>query len=246
MQRTPVITAAAALLAVTLVSACEPGSTAAQPLSPGTAAGSTGPVAPLPATAPDAPTTLSPADVLAAAAAATKMVDAAFVRYAATGFETLTATSWAASVTAAPPAASGSANLLIDGRRVQSDFDVASGRLRVENVDGVREDVGAARGVLDPPELLDRITGLSTLLPAVTDAVLDAEPATLNDRPMVRVHAQLPAADAHLLLPSDALASAGSVPVALWLDPASGYTLRQLILTTGSGAVTVSLDPQTS
>jgi hypothetical protein len=133
----------------------------------------------------------------------------------------------------------------VDGQRSQTDFEVAGGRLHIQNSDGAREDVGAARGVLDPPALLDSLTGLSALLASVTDAHADAEPAVLNDRPMLRLRAQLPSADARLLLPADALAGLAPLPVTLWLDPAAGNVVRQLIVTTGSGSgsVTVAADP---
>ena len=160
---------------------CEPGTTSAQPISPTRAEDSTAAsTAPATATA-----TGTAADSLAAAVAATRAVSAAFVRYTATGFDTLTATSWAAQVTTSPPSATGSANLLVDGRRSQTDFEVAGGRLLVQNSDGAREDVGAARGVLDPPALLDSLAGLSALLASVTDAHADAEPAVLKNRPML-------------------------------------------------------------
>ena len=242
MRTSTFLTTAAAVAALVAMTGCEPGTTSAQPISPTPADSTAASAAPSTATATAAATGTA-ADSLAAAVAATRAVSAAFVRYAATGFDTLTATSWAAQVTTSPPSATGSANLLVDGQRIQTDFEVAGGRLHIQNSDGAREDVGAARGVLDPPALLDSLTGLSALLASVTDAHADAEPAVLNDRPMVRLRAQLPSADARLLLPADALAGHAPLPVTLWLDPAAGDVVRQLIITTGTGAVTVTVDP---
>lgn len=225
---------------------CEPGTTAAQPPSAFVPANPTAATATPPALVTATATAAAPgtaADSLAASVAATRAVSAAFVRYTASGFDTLTATSWAAQVATSPPSATGSANLLVDGQRSQTDFEVAGGRLLIQNADGAREDVGAARGVLDPPALLDSLTGLSALLASVTDSRADAEPAVLNDRPMVRLRAQLPVADARLLLPTDALAGQAPLPVTLWLDPAGGDVVRQLIVTAGTGAVTVIVDP---
>lgn len=225
---------------------CEPGTTAAQPLSPvpvpAPATATASAAAPATDTA-TAPATGSATDAVAAAVAATRAVAAAFVRYSTTGLDTLTATSWAAQVTTSPPAATGSANLLVDGRRSQTDFEVSGGRLSIQNADGSREDVGAARGVLDPPALLDSLTGLSALLASLTDPATDAGPAELNGRPMVRVRAVLPAADGRLLVPADALGGVGALPVTLWLDPAEGNVVRQLIVTAGAGSVTVTVDP---
>ena len=225
---------------------CESGTTSAQPLSPSVPADPTAATTTPPALATATATaaaTGTAADTLAAAVTATRAVSAAFVRYTATGFDTLTATSWAAQVTTSPPSATGSANLRVDGQRSQTDFEVAGGRLLIQNSDGAREDVGAARGVLDPPALLDSLTGLSALLASVTDSHADTEPAVLNDQPMVRLHAQLPFADARLLLPADALAGQAPIPVTLWLDPAAGDVVRQLIVSAGTGAVTVTVDP---
>lgn len=246
MRTSPILAAAAAVCSLTVMTGCDSATTAAQPALPVTEPAPTEVSQPGDIDAAVSGESVAPADALAAAVSATRMVDAAFVRYAATGLDTLTATSWAADVTAAPPAASGSANLLVDGQRSQTDFDVNGGRLLIENVDGVRTDVGDSRGVLDPPELLHRLTGLSALLSAVTGAAVGEGPSDLRGLPMLRLQGTLPAAAARLLVPAELLDGEESLPVSLWLDPARGYTLRQLILTTTSGgAVTVSLDPAT-
>lgn len=241
---TPLLVAAvAALVAMT---ACDPGTTAAapeptpEPTSPA-AASDPGPTTAGATTA--AVASASAGDTVTAAATATRTVTSAFVRYSATGFDALTATSWAAQVTVSPPTAVGSADLLIDGSRSPTDFNVAGGRLSIENADGVREDVGEARGVLDPPRILDPGTGLAALLAAASDPAPDTGPAELNGQHMVRLHAQLPASAAALLLPSDSLAGKATLPVTLWLDPAAGNMLRQLILTADAGSVTVTVDP---
>lgn len=174
----------------------------------------------------------------------TRSVTSAFLRYSTTGFDTLTATSWAAQVNAAPPSATGSANLLVDGRRVQTDFKVSDGRLIIENTDGTNTDTGPARGVLDPPALLDPSTGLPALLGALTDATADSQPATLQGRPTLRLHARLPLPAARLLLPAAALPATGSLTITVCLDAAPPHSLRQLIATTGQGSVAVTVDPK--
>lgn len=194
---------------------------------------------PAPASDPDA------VSAVAASATAMRSITAAHVRYATHGFDDLTATSWAADVTVSPPAAVGSANLLVNGERVATDFDVADGRLRVEGVDRVLRDAGESRGLLDPPALLDPITGLTAVLSSVTEPVTDPVPAELNERPMLKVRGRIPAASATLLIPPGSLGEATEVPVSLWLDPAAGHTLRQLIATVDGRSVTCAIDPVT-
>jgi hypothetical protein len=177
-----------------------------------------------------------------ASATATAAVTSAYIRYSTQGFDSLTATSWAADVTVSPPTAKGSGELLVDGQRAPTGFDVNAGRLRIENADGTREDVGASFGVLDPPRILDPKTGLSALLSAATGAESDPGPADVEGTTMVRIRAQLPVEAGAILLPAAAIAGTGPLPVTLWIDPA-GNILRQLLLTAGEGSVTLRLDP---
>ena len=250
MRNLPLLATAAALAALTAVTGCEPGTGAAQPAdTPVTATASEPAATPLDAVnatatqTATAPETDSAADAVAAAVAATRSVTAAYVRYSAVGFETLTATSWAADVTTVPPTARGNADLLVDGRRVPTGFVVDAGRLTIENADGSYSDVGDARSVLDPPRILDAVTGLAATLASLTDVSTDSGPAELNDVPMVRVRGQLDPADARLLLPDDALTGVGELPVTLWLDPAVELVARQMVVTVGDGAVIISVDP---
>jgi hypothetical protein len=182
------------------------------------------------------------AATVTASATATAAVASAYIRYSTQGFDSLTATSWAADVTASPPAAKGSGELLVDGQRAPTGFDVNAGRLRIENADGTREDMGAAVGVLDPPRLLDPKTGLSALLSAASGVESDPGPADVEGTAMVRIRAQLPVEAGAILLPVEAITETGPLPVTLWIDPA-GKILRQLILTTSGGSATLRLDP---
>jgi hypothetical protein len=244
MQRRPLCAALSAVCTLTAVTGCEVGNTAGAAPEPSAietaAAVVTDTVAVSPQAPPQAPTA---AEILAAAVTATRTVNSAHVGYTATGYDTLTATTWSAEVTAAPPAATGSAGLLIDGQRTPTDFTVGGGRLVIQNVDGSRSDVGEAAGVLNPPEILNRITGVAALLETVTDAAVADGPADLNGVPMQKLSGQIAATDLNLLLPTELIDSSQSLPVTLWLDPVNGHTLRQLIATTSNGAIVLDISP---
>ena len=168
-----------------------------------------------------------------ASAGATAAVSSAYIGYVTNGFDSLVATSWAADVTVSPPTAKGNGELLVDGQRAPTGFDVNGGRLRIENADGTREDVGAARGVLDPPRILDPKAGLPALLGMATAVDADTVPSDIRGAPMIRVRAQLPAEAGLILLPAGAITGTDPLPVTLWLDP-NTQILRQLILTVGA------------
>ncbi|BBX82212.1 hypothetical protein MAUB_00850 [Mycolicibacterium aubagnense] len=166
------------------------------------------------------------------------------------GIENLTASSYAADVTTDPPGASGSADLMIDGQRRQTDFLVESGHLWITNVDGSREDVGPARGSLDPTALLDPNRGLAALLQLVTDATFDTHQPdaayTVAGRPTQLLHAQLPHQAATILLPAASIGSRDRVPVQLWLDRSAGHALVQLIAEIGDGSAVLVITPAAS
>lgn len=176
---------------------------------------------------------------LADASSAMRNTTAAHVQFSSTGVDDLTASSYDADVSVAPPAAHGSANLLIDGQRVQTGFKVADGQLWVETVDGGVAEAGAAHGQLDPPALIDRATGLAALIGAVHDAVpvetTDADPAA------VKLEAKLPVRAALLLVPRSSLGVGASLPVTLWLDPAENNALAQLVVGIGDGSVSLHI-----
>ena len=248
-MRTPSAHLAAATVVVLItVTGCEPkptGSGVSPTPEPTSALASE--VAPMATETTAAPTpSASPAAAaLAASATATGAVTSAWIRYTTQGFDSLTATAWAADVTLSPPTAKGTGELLVDGVRAPTGFDVNGGRLRVENADGTREDVGEAFGVLDPPRILDPKTGLPVLLSTATGAEADPGTEDVEGTPMLRIRAQLPITAGAILIPAAAITETGPLPVTLWLDPASNI-LRQLILTTSGGSVSLRLNPTPS
>lgn len=240
MQRRLLRAALSAVCTLTAVTGCEVSNTAGAAPAPSAIETAAAVVTDTVAVSPQAPTA---AEILAAAVTATRTLNSAHVGYTATGYDTLTATTWSAEVTAAPPAATGSAGLIIDGQRTPTDFTVGGGRLVIQNVDGSRSDVGEAAGVLNPPEILNRITGVAALLETVTDAAVADGPAALNGAPMQKLSGQIAATDLNLLLPADLLDGSQSLPVTLWLDPVNSHTLRQLIATTPNGAIVLDISP---
>ena len=142
-----------------------------------------------------------------------------------------------------PPAAKGSGALLVDGERKPTDFDVSGGRLRIENADGSWEDVGASSGLLDPTKLLDPHTGLSALVAAISDAEPADGPSDIEGTPMLHLRAKLPAGAAGMLLPAGVIPADEPLAVTLWLDPANGNVLNQMLLVSTAGSVTVRLLP---
>lgn len=175
------------------------------------------------------------------AASAMRDTASAHVLFSSTGVHDLTADSYDADVLAAPPAAQGSANLLINGERVQTGFKVADGQLLIETVDGEMVDAGPAQGQFDPPALLDRATGLAALIGSVQDAV-PAKPADSDaDRGRLKLQAQLPAASATILVPRSSLGSADYLPTTLWFDPAANNAMVQLVAGVGTGSVTLRI-----
>jgi hypothetical protein len=248
MRTTPTHLAAAAVAAIVAVTGCGPATPAAgDSTTPEPAPPSVTEIAPAATETVMAPApAAAPADAaVKASAAATAAVSSAYIGYVTNGFDALTATSWAADVTVSPPTAKGNGELLVDGQRAPTGFDVNGGRLRIENADGTREDVGAAFGVLDPPRILDPKTGLPALLSAAAAVDADTIPSDIRGVPMIQVRAQLPAEAGAILLPADSITETGPLPVTLWLDP-NTQILRQLILTVGSGSVIVNLDPTSS
>lgn len=188
------------------------------------------------------------AAALADAAATARACAAAHLDVFTRGIENLTANSYAADVTTDPPTARGSADLLIDGQRRQTDFLVENGHLWITNADGSREDVGPARGALDPTALLDPKLGLAALLQLVTGATFDnAQPdgteTTVAGRPTQLLHAQLPRQAATILLPAASIGSRDQVPVRLWLDRSPDHALVQLIAEIGDGSFVLAITP---
>lgn len=188
------------------------------------------------------------AAALADAAATARACAAAHLDVFTRGIENLTANSYAADVTADPPTARGSADLLIDGHRRQTDFLVENGHLWITNTDGSREDVGPARGALDPTALLDPNQGLAALLGLVTAATADNAPpddtgTTVAGRPAQLLHALLPRQAATILLPAASIGARDQVPVRLWLDRSAGHALVQLIADVGDGSFVLSITP---
>jgi len=245
MRTPPAHLVAAAVAVLVAMTGCDSPTPEAQPSpAPEPAPAAITDVVPVATETPAIPTpSPSPAAAtVTASATATAAVTSAYIRYSTQGFDSLTATSWAADVTTSPPTAKGSGDLLVDGQRAPTGFDVNAGRLRIENADGTREDMGAAFGVLDPPRLLNPKTGLPALLSAASGAESDPGPADVEGTTMVRIRAQLPVEAGAILLPAAAITETGPLPVTLWIDPA-GNILRQLILTTSGGSATLRLDP---
>jgi len=158
MRTPPAHLVAAAVAVLVAVTGCESQPAATNPSpTPETTPTAVADVVPVvtETTTVPAPVTSPAAASVTASAAATGTVTSAYITYSTQGFDSLTATSWAADVTLSPPTAKGNGDLLVDGQRAPTGFDVNGGRLRIENADGTREDVGAAVGVLDPPRILN-------------------------------------------------------------------------------------------
>ena len=231
---TPTVSAmVTALAAVLLASGC---STNAAPPPPG--------VPPAVQTAGAAPDLASdPSSAVADAAMKLRATTAAAIMVATAGMDKLIASSYAAQVSTDPVTARGNANLMINGERQQAYFQVRDGELFLESSDGEPIAVGPSRGNFDPTLLLDPQLGLASMIETISPVAFDG-PQPVDDGRIagtVKLRGDLPVTAAEVVLPRYMLHNLASVPVTLWLDPAAGNALVQLIVTANGGSMTLQI-----